>query len=509
MDQLVHPPCFLSQYQRWWAKGPLSSVEDVEFAILLLRMCSYASQFLPSPSYTIDTIRGMCLTDIRSACDDIGDTLAAICRRLDARGSLLRVQHLAFTGLRSQCEGKTNAFWETLNCAIRVAQWVGIDRDSSISTHGGMHELENEMRRRTFCNLYIWDRCVSIRPWGIISLTNSHSSLSRQLDRIPFLPDSLGTERLPRMHLGPDIDNEDAPESFTERILEAHLATFWRSFGPRQGTEYDLTVAEERYEKFCREFINMLPPAFALPPNKEWDDRLPILPLQRQLLHMKIFDSVCWNFRPALLIQPHHIIGLPQYKRVLLSSQKRALALAALSVLEAVSALHAMLGASHTRFSGIIFHTFEAAVLLVCLCLDLDFPDDGGDRRHSSSSIADPLDGGAIVTRDLCIQAAGDALSRLRMLADVSNMAEAGARTLDRILGRATGVVMAHTSGARTPGEPSYAQLPKPGVNIAQWPSFEQDTSPLGELLSATASEDSYSNWEMLAIEFEQPLANM
>ncbi|KAL7623510.1 hypothetical protein AAE478_007193 [Parahypoxylon ruwenzoriense] len=421
-------------------------------------------------------------------CDEIGNNLAAICRKFDARGSLLRVQHLAFTGLRSQCEGKTNGFWETLNCAIRVAQWVGIDRDSKTSTtQGGMHELENEMRRRTFCNLYIWD-----------------SSLSRQLDRIPFLPDNLSNESLPRMRLGSDIDDVDAPEDFTERILQARLATFWRSFGPRQGTEYDLTIAEERYQRFCSEFLSTLPPAFALPPNREWDDRLPMLPLQRQLLHMKIFDSICWNFRPILLIKPYHILNLPHYKRVLLSSQKKTLAVAALSVLEVVSALHSMLGASHTRFAGIIFHTFEAAVLLVSLCMDHDFPDEGGERRPSAPSIADPVGGGAAVTRDRCMEVAQDALGRLRMLAEVSNMAEAGARTLADILDKAAGEHV----GDKAECEPNCLQLPKLEGNVVPWPSFEQDPSPLGELLSATTSDESYSNWELLAIDFEQPLSN-
>ena len=130
---------------------------DIEFAVLLLRICSYASQFLPSPSYTVDRIRGMILADIRTACDDAANDLAVICARIDSRGSLLRVQHIAFAGLSSMCEGRTNAFWEALSCAIRVAQRVGIRSDAVTWVHG-MDELEKEMRRRTFCNLYIWDR---------------------------------------------------------------------------------------------------------------------------------------------------------------------------------------------------------------------------------------------------------------------------------------------------------------------------------------------------------------
>jgi hypothetical protein len=160
MDQLLHPATFIPQYQKWWTKGTPETVDDVEFAVLLLKMCSYASQFLPSPSYSIDSIRGMLLADIRSACNVIADNLATICRRLHPRGSLLRVQHLVFSGLGLQAEGETNGFWETLNCAIRVAQRVGIDRSPWVWTEGGEQELEHEMRRRTFCNLYVWDRYV-------------------------------------------------------------------------------------------------------------------------------------------------------------------------------------------------------------------------------------------------------------------------------------------------------------------------------------------------------------
>ena len=145
------------QYQRWWSIERPLSVIDIEFAVLILRICSYASQFLPSPSYTIDRVRGMILADIRNACDDIANNLAATCARLDSRGSLLRVQHLAFAGLSSMCEGRIGSFWEALSCATRVAQRVGIRSDAATWMHG-MDELEKEMRRRTYCNLYIWDR---------------------------------------------------------------------------------------------------------------------------------------------------------------------------------------------------------------------------------------------------------------------------------------------------------------------------------------------------------------
>lgn len=159
MDQLLYPPWFLEQYQKWWTIDRPSSVTDIEFPVLFLRVCWYASQFLPSPSYTIDSIRGVALVDIRRSCNDVADVLEPICTRLDTRGSLLRVQHLAFTGLGSLCQGRTNAFWEALGCAVRVAQRIGMHLDATIWANG-MDELEKEMRRRTFCSLYVWDRYV-------------------------------------------------------------------------------------------------------------------------------------------------------------------------------------------------------------------------------------------------------------------------------------------------------------------------------------------------------------
>ena len=153
----MHPPWFLAQYQQLWSLGTVSSVFYVEFVALVMRMCSYASQFLPSPSHPIDRIRRMSLSEIRTLCDDIAEKLSSLCARLDARGSLLRVQHLAFLGLRLQCEGQNMAFWETLNKAALVAQRAGLHRNHTVHMPE-MHGLEQEMRRRVFCNLYIWDR---------------------------------------------------------------------------------------------------------------------------------------------------------------------------------------------------------------------------------------------------------------------------------------------------------------------------------------------------------------
>lgn len=261
------------------------------------------------------------------------------------------------------------------------------------------------------------------------------SCLSKRLERIPFLSDGLSADIMPQMRLLPDLNiGADAPDVFTERLLRAQLARFWRIHKPAKGSEYDAIGADERYERFCSTFLQTMPPAFALQPDKQWDDRLPTLPMQRQLLHLAIFELLCWNFTPTLLQQPEQVQNLPGYKQVLILRNKKALAVSALNLLEGVSVLHTMMGGSHTRFPGIIVPTFEAAVPLLCLCADQDFPGVTVEGRlHTLKT--DPLGVGiSEVTRGGCIQAAWDALNRLQTLAESSSMAEVGARTLTRLI---------------------------------------------------------------------------
>ncbi|CAO1603199.1 hypothetical protein XANCAGTX0491_006791 [Xanthoria calcicola] len=404
-------------------------VAEVDIAILILRVCSYTSQFLPSPGYTLDKIRGVSLDVIRKTCDEAADSLAVISAAANGQGSLVRIQHLAFFGLRCQTEGNTVAFREVLSRAVRVAQSIGINSDVA-RLQQGMDETDKEMERRTFCNLYIWD--------GV---------LSRQLDHTAFLPKNRRPGNWPHVDgIRHGKDSEfDAPEPFTERLLQARLADFWRSMGSMQGADYDMVVAEERYDKFCSEYVSQLPRAFALvDADKRWDKRLPKLPLQRLLLHIAIYDTMYWNFRPLLLrhdLERVESPSLPTYKRVLLGSQQKALAVAALRTIEGITQLHVLLGDSHTRFAGLVISTFEAAVVLLYVCMDPMFPRDN-QHQHipppaSTTSSTDSLHAGILnLTRHACLQAVQGASKRLSMLAEMNSMADIGASTLNRLMSK-------------------------------------------------------------------------
>ena len=254
--------------------------------------------------------------------------------------------------------------------------------------------------------------------------------LSRQLDRIPFLPGTLDTDILPRIHLAPTRNDDNAPETFSGRLLQARLAGFWRRLPDTSNAEYDAIAAEERYEQFCSEFLASLPAAFALEPDEQWDETSRHLPLQRQMLHIAVFESLCQNYRGLMFCETIQPQNFPTYKQVLLSSQKKALAVAALKVLDEISKLHTMLGGSQTRFPGIVLPTFEAAVLLIAVCEDAEFPAGSVDSPLHTHKM-NPLGAGTPhLTRERCVEATTDALARLRTLAQVSTMAEDGANAL-------------------------------------------------------------------------------
>lgn len=156
IDQLLDRHWFLAKYETWWTVGSPSQVYDIEFAVLVLRLCSYALQFLPSPSYTIDNIVGMDLARIRASCDGAADTLALICTQLDETGSLFRLLHLAFAGLRLACQGRMQMSWATLRDGVGIALRIGLCKkpDDKIA------DPDQDTRKRVLCNLHIWDRHV-------------------------------------------------------------------------------------------------------------------------------------------------------------------------------------------------------------------------------------------------------------------------------------------------------------------------------------------------------------
>lgn len=283
------------------------------------------------------------------------------------------------------------------------------------------------------------------------------SLLSRQLGRAPFMQNVFCARVLPSLHSLTDGGClGDVPGEFDQRLLLFRLAKFWNNTAPQQHHSlgaYDPAVAEERYERFRKEFLAILPRPFALnsATDKEWSEKHPRLPSQRLMLHIAMFESICHNFKPVLLLDPHQIRCLPAYKQDLALIHVQTLARAAVNVLDALSALHVLIGTSYTRCSDVIFQTFEAAVILVCIKImrpdglsscaaGQDTSEDNAVSRlrcdAALSESAEGEEGPKTSLLERCKQATQEASSRLAMLAEVSVTAEIGACHLDRLIRR-------------------------------------------------------------------------
>ncbi|KAL9023226.1 MAG: hypothetical protein Q9180_008324 [Flavoplaca navasiana] len=116
--EMVDPTTFLERYDAWWSH-PCRIVEDVEFAALLLRLCSYTAQFLPSQNYTADTILGASLSTIRQECDTTANALASTQYLKSSPTSIVRIHQLFFRACYLKNEGDMKGSWDVLSEAIR------------------------------------------------------------------------------------------------------------------------------------------------------------------------------------------------------------------------------------------------------------------------------------------------------------------------------------------------------------------------------------------------------
>lgn len=234
-----------------------------------------------------------------------------------------------------------------------------------------------------------------------------------------------------------------------------------------------------------------------------WDDALQKLPMQRQLLHIAVFNLVCWNFQLLLFLKPSYIVSLALYKQVLLQLQKQRIGMVALKELKAVAALHSMFGGSYTHIAAIIFNTFEAATLLLCLCSHPDFPFDLGDDHTDTLGIKVKF------TYKKAMQAAEQAVNCLQMLAEPSDMAAPGACVAAQLFAKAARVKRSPSPVAPAGSSPgSFGASPHPttmGIDEGQkqWPSLDHaDPVLMTDIFSSMVHEDADPKPQLSSLEF-------
>ena len=160
IHQFLYAPEYLAQYELWWNHQGDFHVENVQFTILMLQICAYASGYLPTKQYTSDTIRGQSLSDIRNQCTNVANLLKDSCGASLHKTTLTRIQYLCLEAMSHEQEGRFNLSRSVLAQVIQEFQAAGMHREPVDPETCGLDELEQEMRRRLFCNLYVWDRLV-------------------------------------------------------------------------------------------------------------------------------------------------------------------------------------------------------------------------------------------------------------------------------------------------------------------------------------------------------------
>ena len=158
ISEMIHPTSFLTRYEQWWRSFPGSTVEDLDFCALVLTVCAYSAQYLPSRSLAGPKIHGMLNDTIREHCFDLSKRMSSLCASFPGNRSLARVQHLYYAACYQKNEGRVKDAYYVLGDAIRLAHDLEMHMEYSLSSRVQLNELDKDLRRRAFWNLYIWDR---------------------------------------------------------------------------------------------------------------------------------------------------------------------------------------------------------------------------------------------------------------------------------------------------------------------------------------------------------------
>ncbi|KAL8729313.1 MAG: hypothetical protein Q9166_004810 [cf. Caloplaca sp. 2 TL-2023] len=418
--EMVDPTTFLERYDDWWSH-PCRNAEDVEFAALLLRLCSYTAQFLPSQNYTADTVLGASLSAIRQDCDATANALASSQFVKASSRSIVRIHQLFFRACYLKNEGDMKGSWDVLSEAIREAQELGLHLDLRKGQGKFTSEYDVEMGKRTYWNLWLWDKFMSII-----------------LGRWPLIPDHRCTVSLPHAAVGTSAPDINAPDTFCERRLQIQLAKLaaelLSSTDGKQST--DPAVIDKHVKRFYAEMIDKLPAAFRIhDPELKWDDDLPNLKRQREMFRISIFATLCSLLKPLILAPTNKAQAVSASDKKLVARLKITLIEAIMELLDSVGRLHTLMGGKQNRFFLLSFFTFHTAALLGMCLLSLESNLKAAKQgANSKSTKGQPSD--LQLYSEQGRNRMEESLTRLRMLSEVSPIARIGVMLLEKIMAK-------------------------------------------------------------------------
>ncbi|KAF2441750.1 hypothetical protein P171DRAFT_78459 [Karstenula rhodostoma CBS 690.94] len=281
----IYAPIFTDHYVQWWSDRVNGRTLLPEFTCLLLRVLSYSTQYLTRELRKMIEFELACspqtMTDrFHEAAEQLSKSFST------SNACIERVQELFYKGAWLKSESRIVESWHSLGCTIRVAQELGLDKESS---HAGLPEFDAEIRRRLWTLLYIWD-------W----------QMSAWLGRPHLIDQKDLSFEFPNLRLDSSASEPNLLSPFAHVALQANIA---RRIAPLLG---DVQVTSDLSPdqvymalQEIRNFINELPPVFRMEdPDLTLDEAHPYYVFQRYQLHVVIHLAMIDLLKPYLTGDP-------------------------------------------------------------------------------------------------------------------------------------------------------------------------------------------------------------
>ncbi|KAJ5591491.1 uncharacterized protein N7459_001860 [Penicillium hispanicum] len=280
LQELVHAESFRSQYASWWAihagtkPGAASIDEDYDFGILILRICLISLQNLPHVKYPTEGILKVDLGGVEQWFYSLAGRLEKS-RSAEKKPSLITVQYQFFHVGYLKNYARLRECWSVLTTTIKDVHEMGLHLQHP---NLPLTELEMEMRRRTFWNIYVFDRymCTSFGHW-------------------PLIPEGYFDIDVPHDTIQALTTSPYILTPFTDRIFHIKLARWQTAFmSPPawQDDQRDPLVVAEFAQQFEEVIANQLPAPFWIDnPDKSWDTVEPSIISKRETLYLSIFST--------------------------------------------------------------------------------------------------------------------------------------------------------------------------------------------------------------------------
>jgi hypothetical protein len=162
--EMIHPSSFHSRYNEWWVvqenvdgmfDGGISD-EDIDFGLLILRVCLLSAQCLPHSKYPTSGI-----LEINLDLDRIEEWFYSLANEIEKaqppekKPTLITIQHRFYHVCYLRNYAKIRECWSVLSVTVKDAHEMGLHmKDPGIP----LSDLSAELRRRVFWNLYVMDR---------------------------------------------------------------------------------------------------------------------------------------------------------------------------------------------------------------------------------------------------------------------------------------------------------------------------------------------------------------